>query len=120
MLGPGAEDALSFAAFVTLILFAVSFRVSSRVLIAAGLVVLIIAATTTLLGYGQTGNYVAIAAYFLLVVGVIEALAEYYRDRRARGGKAKELREHVENALTWIRSCLNRTRALPPSFKGRD
>jgi ABC-type proline/glycine betaine transport system permease subunit len=58
-------------------------RLSYRISVVAGLVLLVVAAVSDTVGQVHAGNLVAIMAYYALAVGVALAIVEWRREDRA-------------------------------------
>jgi hypothetical protein len=73
-------DFVSIAELVGFVVFGLlswRYKISYRLSIAAGLILLILAGTVTASGRDDLGNSVAILAYYFFLVGVGLALVEY-------------------------------------------
>ncbi len=73
-----------FAVFVAYGVASWYYHISYRVSIAAGLLILLIAASVVALGYAGIGAFVAILAYYLLVIGVAIAIVDSVRKERMK------------------------------------
>jgi hypothetical protein len=78
-------DVLGFGAFVAFGVASWYLRISYRVSIVAGVAFLVVAAVVAVSGADDAGNFIAILAYFSLVVGVSLAIAEHVHEKRERG-----------------------------------
>lgn len=78
-------DLIVFGAFIAFGVTSWYLRISYRVSIVAGLAFLAVAAAVAVSGAEDAGNFIAILAYFSLVVGVSLAIAEHVHERRETG-----------------------------------
>ena len=92
----GYLDVISLAGLLGLFFISWLIRLSSRVLIIAGLITLLAAAVGASLGYDVEGTYIAIAAYFFLIVGVVTAVSEYLREREAQHHRFSQFWRRLE------------------------
>lgn len=84
-MGSGDLGAFALVAFVAFLGFGVAcwrFRISYRVSVVAGLVLLVIAGLLVVVGQADVGNFLGILAYYFLAIGVALAILEWRREPR--------------------------------------
>ncbi len=79
-------DAATLLAFILFGATCWYLRITYRISVVAGLVFLAVAAVSAAVGQEGAGNFIAILAYYALVVGVALAIVE--RRREERGSRA--------------------------------
>lgn len=120
-LGAVWVDLLILAVFTAFGLLCFRFRVSYRLSVTIGLITLALAAVVMSLGEKFVGNFVAVLAYYFLVVGVGLATIEWKREaqttseragstdalaaRRVESARARDsgLRAAAARAWDWLR-----------------
>lgn len=78
-------DLLVLGVFIAFAIVSWYFRISYRVSMTAGLMFLVVAALVAGSGAEDAGNFIAVLAYFSLVVGVSLAIAQHVSERREIG-----------------------------------
>jgi disulfide bond formation protein DsbB len=78
-------DAAILLAFIVLGATCWYRRISYRIRVVGGLLFLIVAAASVAVGQHDAGNFVAVLAYYALVVGVSLAVVEWRKEERVAG-----------------------------------
>ena len=92
-------------------------RISYRVSIVAGLVFLVVAAVSVAVSREDGGNFIAVLAYYSLVVGVALAIVEWKREERGTRAAVDSSEEARAEEATAPHSSVIRFRRLRSLWK---